>query len=588
MGLATKQGPRLIGGAESGRETTMSESPQTFPGVDPADKADDLHARLRRLWRRGRSYHATRATCRLLTWLVVVSLVLLVLDWSLELPGWARALLALAALTVFGWVVHVELLRRLRPYDPARLALQVEDAHPQLNSVLISSVQFARGGMLAGASTSLVRAVQRSAAQQCQPLDFGAIVRFDRLKRPAGLAGIALAALLAVGIAFPGHLWAMTRRMVNPFSTVRYPTRTRIDVLSGDMVVRQGARVELAARASGEVPDDGVLWVRSARSSWEAVPVARRNGGEFRYVIARVHDDLEYSFHLGDARSLEHEVSVARPPHVIESVVSVEPPAYTGVAPQEVRTRNLKVPEGSRLRWTLKTDRPVDRAELFVEGAGATPMTVVDGGRTLTLDDKAQASGAYRVRLHWTLAGRSLVEDGPNHFLGVRTDESPVVRLTWPGEDVRKGTLHKTLRLRYWARDNYGLSGAWLKYKINEGQWRRLPIAELAGRREVREGRFDWGLSDALPNLREGEILTFLVEVADGREADDPGRIGASSSRRIQIVSEEDYLDYSLARRRRFLGLIRPLYRQQRQAGEQIDRMQDANQPSPSAAEGER
>jgi hypothetical protein len=566
----------------------MSESTQTTHNVDPADGVDDLHARLRRLWRRGRSFHSTRALCRLLTWLVAAALALLALDWSLELPGWARALLALAVVILLVRLVHVELLRRLRPYDPARLALQVETAHPKLNSVLISSVQFARGGMLAGASPSLIRAVQRSAARECKPLDFGAIVRFDRLRRPAGIAAVAAVALLVVGIAWPGHLWAMTRRMVNPFSTVRYPTRTRIDVLSGDMVVRQGARVELAARASGEVPDDGVLWVRSAGSSWEAVPVARRNGGEFRYVIARVHDNLEYSFHLGDARSLEHEVSVARPPHVVESVVSVQPPAYTGQAPEEVRTRNLKVPEGSLLGWVLKTDRPVDRAELLIEGAGTTPMSVGDGGRTLTLDTPAEASGAYRVRLHWTLAGRSLVEEGPKHFLDVRTDESPVVRLTWPGEDVRKATLHKTLRLRYWARDNYGLSGAWLKYRIDEGTWRRLPIAELAGRREVRDGRFDWVLSDALPNLREGEILTFLVEVADGREEGNPERMGASSSRRIQFVSEEDYLNYSLARRRRFLGRIRPLYRQQRQAGEQIERMQDANQSSSSVAEGDR
>jgi hypothetical protein len=45
------------------------------------------------------------------------------------------------------------------------------------------------------------------------------------------------------------------------------------------------------------------------------------------------------------------------------------------------------------------------------------------------------------------------------------------------------------------------------------------------------------------------------------------------------VVSQGEYLEYALARQRKYLGRIRPLYIQQRQAGEQIERLTGADEP---------
>jgi hypothetical protein len=193
---------------------------------------------------------------------------------------------------------------------------------------------------------------------------------------------------------------------------------------------------------------------------------------------------------------------------------------------------------------------------------------------TLTFRTRALASASYALEFDWVLRDeeREFHERGPRHFLRVIPDNAPSVALTYPARDL-KATLEKDMSLEYRASDDYGLEKAWLIYALNDQQEQRLPLGELGNGQTVKR-EFKWDLKDQLPDLREGDIVTFSVEVSDGRDDAEASR-GRSRSRRVQFVSQADYLVYLTGQQRKFLGRIRPLYRHELEAS---GRMQDLTQ----------
>jgi hypothetical protein len=272
-------------------------------------------------------------------------------------------------------------------------------------------------------------------------------------------------------------------------------------------------------------------------------------------------------------------VTAVRPPRVVEGRIELHYPPYTRLKPQTVDTLNLKVPEGTEMRWRLTFDRPVRDASMRWEEAEAMPMRLADGGRVAELRRTAEASRAYRVDLRWRLGDREIAETGTKHYLQVIPDADPQVGLLRPAEDA-KATLRKSIALAFWARDDYGLGEAWIVYSINDGGERRHPLGSLAGTTHA-EREAAWPIAQLLTGLKANDIVTFAVEVSDGRPGT-PGR-GRSVSRRVQFVPDADYLAYVQARQRKLLGQLRPLYLQEKEAAGHLDSVEGAAAPAPKA-----
>ena len=533
-------------------------------GASPAAGLED---RLRRVWAWHTRLLAARGTCWVLTALVALVLADLVLDWQLDLAGPLRLGLLAANVLALGAIAWRVLVRRLRRFRVTDQALQVEAALSQMNGLVISGVQFRDEDALGpGVSRELARAVRRQAAEATAGLDLAQTATPVPLRAALAAGLVAVLALGTVGAWKGRFLWVLACRMVNPASARAYPTDTTIEVVSGDMVVRLGDGVTLEARAGGVVPPAGRAVVRLKGLGWESAPVGDDGQAGFRHVLPRVTEDLEYYFRLGDAQSPRRRVTVVSPPRIVQRRIVLRYPPYTGLGTQEADTFNLKAPEGTLLAWHLTLDRPVTRAEISREGAPGAPMALSADGRQASLGLPAEASGAYRFDLHWQLEDRRYVETGARHFIQVVPDADPQVSLLGPAEDA-KGTLKKTLSLSYWARDDYGLGEAAIVYAINDGAERRYPLGSLGGA-AVAEKEYTCAVAEWLPGLKQYDILTFAIEVADTR----PGTAGRgrSVSRRVQFVSDGEYVAYVLARQRKYLGQLRPLYLQEKEAARDL------------------
>lgn len=535
-------------------------------GTEPRQSIED---RLHRLW----TDHRRQLTLNGGAWVVgalgTVTVADLLLDWLLDLPGAARLLLLAVNLAVLGCVAWYKLKRPLRSYDKVDQALGVERAAPELGGLLISSVQLdQRRAEEGGVSSELIGVVKRRAQQEAQSLDWSRAA--PRVPIGASMA-FAVAAIVIVGAIAtwdPRLLYVLAVRLANPASTLAYPTDTIIEVAEGDKIVRTGRPVTLAANASGEVPETGMLYLRFEGLDWESVPLTGDEGA-FEHVLPRATDDLDYYFRLGDARSARYQVTVVRPPRIVDGRVRLRYPEYTGLGEQEVQTFNVKAPEGTRLQWRLKLDKPVTDAEMRLEGSDTQTMTVSRDGLEVALDYTAAASQPYVIAMHWNLDGVAYIDEGPRHYIQIVPDTDPRVGLLSPTEDT-KATLRKTVPIAYWARDDYGLIESAIVYSVNDGGELRHELPSIAGKHDTEE-ESNWPITQLLPALKLGDIVTFAVEVTDGR----PGSPGVtrSVSRRVQFVSDADYAAYISSRQRKYLGRLRPLYKQEREAARQLEKV---------------
>ena len=139
----------------------------------PAKIENLIEDKLLEAWKQEQRFFHLRGLGRFLVWLVAMVLVDFVVDWQIffrsrwETPG---ILLLLVNVVVLFWVIWHEWFRYLKPYDPLRVALEVEKKHPELRSVLVSFTQFKDfNAEETKASPELLKAMRKQAISLTRP-----------------------------------------------------------------------------------------------------------------------------------------------------------------------------------------------------------------------------------------------------------------------------------------------------------------------------------------------------------------------------------------------------------------------------------
>lgn len=528
----------------------------------------DVEQKLRAVWHRERRFMHTRGLAYFAAAIVVLALASLLIDWLVLLPPTGRWLLLLANVGVLGYTAWRQWWRWLEPYDPVRIALQVEREHPELRSLLVSYVQFAGEGLegMPGVSESMARAARAQAATAAEPLDFGRIVNFNDLQRLLLISGLTLVLMCGLVALYPAHFAVLGQRMLNPTSDLRYPTRTQLVDMSGDFVDRdslqQGEPIELWIEVEGLVPTRGELFIRTDDRNWEQTSVkgAADNAGRFAHRIAAAYRSFDYYFQVGDYRSREHRVAVVPPPTMLEARIDMTYPSHTKLQPRSSESLNVSVPAGTKLKWSITYNQPLASATMYridrrpenaeTPAGEPSPMAVIEIGmgiarlsadrRTITAETVAVESFNYRISLTDAAYGRDH-DDDIQHYVHVTDDDAPDVVVMKPGREDTVATVRKSIDIRFRAGDDYAVATAAIVYRIDDGDEERIAIGRYD--QSIVEEQYRWVLTETVPGLAPGQVLTWAIEVADSRGDDEPA-IGRSAPRRIRVVTEQEYQQY--------------------------------------------
>lgn len=538
-----------------------------------------VEQKLRQAWRRQRRFHTTRGLCHLLLWTAALVMADLVIDWLFLLPGYGRTILLLVNIATLAVVFYRGWWRHLERYHPVRIALQVERQHPDLKSLLVSYVQF--GEPAPGSehmSPQLIRAVRRLAAIATAPLDFREIVNWRDLARVAVFSAAVVLAAGASSLNWPEFFSTLFYRLINPAASIPYPTRTHIDEVTGNLTVPQGNSVAIEARCSGLAPAGGTLLVRPHEGAWERLVMPSTEQGKYAYRFDQVLRGFQYRVRVGDTATEVYEVRVVPAPHIVRTRARLHFPAYTRWPDKEVDSLQLEVPEGTEVTLDLGCDKPLKAAALVMEGGEVRPMRLGADAMTATFALAVKESTPFHFR--WTERDHGFVYDGDvTYFIRVIPDMPPDIEIAAPTEDD-KATVEKKLAVHYRANDDYGIAKAAIVYTLNGSAEQRKPLGTFE--KPSLDEKVVWTLKETLTGLKEGDTLTFAVEVADNHMGEAGPNVTRSRPLRLDIVSQAEYLRYMFEKRERLMREIRALHEEETGASKEVKTLQEEPLPLPA------
>ena len=537
-------------------------------------KPAKLKSRLRRVHRREQGLNLTMGVLLLCNWIAILFLVVFAIDWLIRLPMFVRMII-LVPLLVFPVVKAWRSGWRFFNFcfSSPRTALKVEDHYQNYESLLVSGMELSAPGAVSGTSAGMAAFTVERANEAADQVDAEKVISFKGIGVPGLLGGLLLVFLCVfAALNFPLFKTAATR-LFAPWVAIDYPTRTQIEVVDGEWIVKEGEGVSLVANILGEIPDNAKIILRTGKGKPRERTLAI-SGGVCEYEAQTVFRSFDFSISAGDARSPWQTVRVVSAPRIERAEVTLEFPEYTQRPTETVDALTLTVPEGTTIKWKLSLDRPVDEAEFRPAEGEAQALDISADGRSITMQQLAAGSRSYSFG--WVDKEHGFTFSSPRHYLQVAPDRAPSVDLTSPAENLF-ATLQRNLDFAFRCRDDHGIGEVAITYRLDKaGEVKvALPAPKLS---DGSEQRIDWNYREALPDLEVGETVSFAIELADRYPgANGPHRV-RSDSRRVQFLSKKDYLAQIEKQKRRLLTRIRTIYREERGVHDLVRRLDPSDE----------
>lgn len=528
-------------------------------------KLEQLDSRIRAVWVRGQIFHLVAGLLALCSWAIPLFLIGMVIDWMTYMPIPGRVVILITLLTVAchrgwrrGW-------RDLRPFDARRTALQLETYHGDLNSLLISALQF-RDRARSGAGTDALRdQACRKAEEAASSIRPEKAVPYHALRRPATVAMILAGVVGLFAVVNGPFLAAGLMRIFSPWLAVAYPTNTHITLVQDQLVIKEGDSALIEARLSGVVPADAEIYLRTGEGNARVIDLDVTQGN-CSYTIASASRDFTYRIKAGDDRTDWHKVRVIAAPKVERVEVDLSFPDYLARKPETIEALTMTVPEGTKVRWQVTLDRPIITAQMIRDGEPPLDLQVSEDGRQVTSAQDVSASRSYSFS--WVEKEHGFHFTSPRYYLQAASDQAPRVELTSPEANL-VAMIGRPLNMTVRAQDDYGIGSTKVTYRVNQRTEQvidlKVPVQSGQGDQPI-----DWDYRTALPDLEVGDSVSFAFEVSDLYAGPQGPHIVRSETRQITFLSKEAYLEQIAKQRDRLLSQIQTVYRQQRGAHEMI------------------
>jgi hypothetical protein len=464
------------------------------------------------------------------------------------------------ASAIFGflsWVVR----RWLEDRRDDFFAALVEAHHPELANRLINALQLGRGNNYG--SPRLIEQIVEDAATATAELEMTNCLSWRRPAYAAlGAAGVV--ATIAIYASVPA--WSLSDRFGNGLVRVMAPwsatppfTATRIDaadVKPGDKRVPEGAKVQIEAVASGEVPASARVALRDEGAGWRTAAMQSGAGGAgtFLHTVPEAGRSFDYYVLAGDGRSRQFTIEVVPRPRVARIDLALLLPPYTGAEPRPVPQSDGEIAAlaGTIVEYRLTADKPLSEAALVTDAGQIVPLAPAEGKSaewtarfTLSTAEATvpHAEGPivagparYQVRLRDTDGYENA--DPLWHSIGVVRDQAPSVAIVAPGRDLQVKPDEK-VALRLAAKDDYGLADVRLVYRVNEEQslHELIQFAPDPDKPGDLGGEYPWDLASS--GLKSGDIVQYWATALDANDVTGPGR-GESRRYSLLIVQPEE------------------------------------------------
>jgi hypothetical protein len=381
------------------------------------------------------------------------------------------------------------------------MALSVEREFPHLNDSLISAVQLTRA--LADdrtVSAPMVEEVARQAYQESAALDFGRVVKFERLK---GVLGAAATAMIVFGVLFATPLQPFLAtgiwRVINPLSKATYPVRTEIIVTweegrGHEKIVPRNEGLAIAVQVRGALPSKARIQFDYGKGYGREevlTPVGTRvdiatgeRYKEFKYDYNPVISSFNFVVLAGDNQTDEYVVSAVDRPELANMTVEYELPEYistTRTPPK--RERSLRSVAGSKAHLAGEANKPLRSALLKLGDAKPREVDLSPDKTRFAATIEFDESKDYEISLT-DQVGLDNRHNKVRHKVWVVPDALPRVIWRKPAQDLDVSPS-AVVALALGAEDDWGLKNAAIKFRRYRGATAPATPVQAPGARNV-------------------------------------------------------------------------------------------------------
>lgn len=484
------------------------------------------HPVLARVRSRLRRTVAMGGTARLLAVLLAACGGAILADRLWFLPGWLRLVLLLAIAAGVAGVAWRRIIRPLRrPLGDRELAAFIERRVPAVDGRLLSAVD----GIALGEADSerLLSTLPPGVERELVPA--------SRLPRLLGIAAAAVAAAVAVALLIPAFWRDGLIRLALPLSEHDWERAAAFAIHAERPVVAVDEQaVIIVERQRGSSGSARIQWSdgSGAGGSRQLPGIS----GPWRQAIPLNAGRWTVTVHGGDAHPGRCSVLVVDRPRLDSARSVLTPPAYAGLAAQELPSPACQALPGSRLDLRLEVGAPAGRTvERVTATLGGQPLALTRDGAAWTGSTTVSASGDLLVE---AADGDGIVLHPPARFAVIADpDRVPAVSLSGPRGDEAVGPKAK-VAVAVDASDDHGLARLDLQATASGAAAAdpRTLLDEDAGGRKAATRRV---LLDVAALAGPGASITLVGRARDRNDVTGPG-VGTSAPLVLKVVAEDE------------------------------------------------
>ncbi|MGC4032741.1 MAG: hypothetical protein QM754_13620 [Tepidisphaeraceae bacterium] len=505
-------------------------------------------------------------------------LLVIALDWLLNLYAWPRLILMLAGIAGVAYAAFRFIAKPATADVPlADVAGRLERAFPQFEDRLRSTVNFVDGANPGSA------VLQQRTIEQAVRLASGLDLRQAVVAKPAIVSlGSAIASglvvLLLAGVVLDRGTWGViVSRLVTPFSAKPWPKRVQIslgDLLPGRVPVGQKIDVSLTI-ARGDKPSlRPILYYQIDNGPVQQVFMTRDDAGGFKSSLdARLEPGqtgatLKSWVVAGDDRQELSPVAIVPRLAIRKITATLTPPAYAPARttpPQDLAIAPAVAAEGGTVMLRVQFNKSLGQADPVLEPINASTATTGpatqpamsvawerDGDSVAVARFPASVSQRFRVRATDVDGfGNTALEE---YELIVKPDTNLSIQLENPRRNEER-TATAFVPMQAVTEDDCGIDSIVLKIErqkpspldwtipiIKDGKpvdgvtWQAVDASPDRVRQRL---NYQWELK--LLGLAPGDVIEYSFVAQDNFNLDgrrhDPV---ATPKQRITIVSQDD------------------------------------------------
>ena len=454
-----------------------------------------------------------RNTIVFLSIVLIISLLSLLLDYILQPGITGRTIIFYSGLVLiifnFAWLLLPWILGYFnygaKSLSNEQAALLIGNHFPTVGDKLLNALQLQK---ISHQDSDLILAGIDQKINEFRTVSFSEAINLRINFRYLKYLGGVILAIVISGVSTPSLLKDSSTRLINHTREFERPLPFQFSILNKELQAFKGEDFTLKAKLSGDfIPQD--LFVNIDE---RLVKMRKSADGLFIHTFSTLQRSIDFNLYAAGYESSDYTLSVFPLPEMKNFEVFVDYPAYTGLKDYQVSNiGNFTLPEGSRLRWLIKSSNS-EKTEILLLRDSTTIVSNKD--KNEELKHTFRESSVYEIQLENQFGSN---KEKIQYEVEVTKDEYPTIN----AEIFVDTVLFEFVVLSGNISDDYGISSLKIVSSKNNSVQSVFPVEVNPN---AKSQSFYQRLS--VDSLGQGENIQLYVSVRDN-----DGVNGAKESR---------------------------------------------------------